>query len=228
MSKIGTKELELRKMRETIADGEAAEARASKKQKLTEAHKLMLADGLPLALVRTDAPSRKPARDKSAGDPGVTLAPPLAVQKAISADLAEPKDAKISAQKDSPPAAKGKPLTRSQAKRLVHIAQTPKHSPKTPPAPKQAQKTKESPMTKKKATTKAKKADQSKNKAKGQSKKEAVIAMMKKGATMAELTKGTGWSSHSMHGLISGTLRTKMGLKVEVSKNSDGVNVYRI
>jgi hypothetical protein len=65
----------------------------------------------------------------------------------------------------------------------------------------------------------------------GQSSKSAhVIALLKKpkGATLAELMKATGWQAHSVRGFLSGTLRKKMGLKVESVKRGDGERVYSV
>jgi hypothetical protein len=47
-----------------------------------------------------------------------------------------------------------------------------------------------------------------------------------KGAGLHELVKATGWQSHSIRGFISGTLGTKMGLKVSSAKREDGERTY--
>ncbi len=65
----------------------------------------------------------------------------------------------------------------------------------------------------------------------GQGSKSAhVIALLEKskGATLAELMKATGWQAHSVRGFLSGTLRKKMGLKVESVKRGDGERVYSV
>jgi hypothetical protein len=65
----------------------------------------------------------------------------------------------------------------------------------------------------------------------GQGSKSAqVIALLEKstGATLAELMKATGWQAHSVRGFLSGTLRKKMGLKVESAKRDDQERVYSI
>ena len=49
-----------------------------------------------------------------------------------------------------------------------------------------------------------------------------------KGASLAELMKATGWQSHSVRGFISGTLGTKMGLKVQSAKREDGERLYSL
>lgn len=73
----------------------------------------------------------------------------------------------------------------------------------------------------------APKGDASASAAKG--KLASVIAMLRrqKGATIAELCKSTGWQAHSVRGVISGTIKKKLGLKV-TSEKSDGVRTYRI
>jgi uncharacterized protein DUF3489 len=65
----------------------------------------------------------------------------------------------------------------------------------------------------------------------GQGSKTAhVIALLEKskGATLAELMKATGWQAHSVRGFLSGTLRKKMGLRIESAKSGDGGRVYSI
>ena len=49
-----------------------------------------------------------------------------------------------------------------------------------------------------------------------------------KGATLAELTKLTGWQNHSIRGYLSGTVGKKMGLTVESAKREDGERVYSV
>jgi hypothetical protein len=49
-----------------------------------------------------------------------------------------------------------------------------------------------------------------------------------KGASLPELMKATGWQAHSVRGFISGTLGTKMGLKVQSAKREDGERVYSL
>jgi hypothetical protein len=65
----------------------------------------------------------------------------------------------------------------------------------------------------------------------GQGSKSAhVIALLEKsrGATLADLMRATGWQAHSVRGFLSGTLRKKMGLKIESTKRGDGERVYSI
>ncbi len=65
----------------------------------------------------------------------------------------------------------------------------------------------------------------------GQASKSArVIALLEKpkGATLAELMKATGWQAHSVRGFLSGTLRKKMGLRIESAKRGHGERAYSI
>lgn len=61
------------------------------------------------------------------------------------------------------------------------------------------------------------------------SKQDQIIAMLRRagGCTMEDLTTASGWQPHSVRGLISGTLRKKLGLTVESAK-SGNCRVYRI
>jgi hypothetical protein len=56
-----------------------------------------------------------------------------------------------------------------------------------------------------------------------------IIAMLRKapGASIAALCDATEWQAHSVRGAMSGTLKKKLGLKVESLKR-DGVRFYRI
>jgi len=60
-------------------------------------------------------------------------------------------------------------------------------------------------------------------------KKDEVIALMKraKGATLAEIRKGTGWQAHAVRGFVS-ILASKGGEKIESSKSADGERTYQI
>ena len=50
----------------------------------------------------------------------------------------------------------------------------------------------------------------------------------KEGATLAELTKTTGWQPHSVRGFLSGQIGKKLGLKLDSTKREDGQRVYRV
>lgn len=47
------------------------------------------------------------------------------------------------------------------------------------------------------------------------------------GASMAQMTELTGWLPHTVRGMLSGSLRKRLGLNVQHSLQ-DGVRVYRI
>jgi hypothetical protein len=50
----------------------------------------------------------------------------------------------------------------------------------------------------------------------------------KTGATIAEVIKATGWQAHSVRGAISGTLKKKLGLTVELKLVEGRGRVYQI
>ena len=50
----------------------------------------------------------------------------------------------------------------------------------------------------------------------------------KDGATIADLTKATGWQAHSVRGAISGNLKKKLGLGVISEKVEGRGRVYRV
>jgi hypothetical protein len=61
-------------------------------------------------------------------------------------------------------------------------------------------------------------------------KKDIVLELLrrKKGATLVDIAKATGWQNHSIHGFMSGTIRKKMGLAVNSAKNEAGERTYRV
>ena len=64
---------------------------------------------------------------------------------------------------------------------------------------------------------------------KPESKIDTVVAMLRarSGASIEQLSKATGWQSHSVRGAISGQLKKKLGLNV-LSEKLDGTRLYRI
>ena len=62
-----------------------------------------------------------------------------------------------------------------------------------------------------------------------QSKQAQLIALLRSdpGATMAQMIALTGWLPHTVRGMISGSLRKRLGLDVQ-QRSIDGVRVYRI
>lgn len=60
-------------------------------------------------------------------------------------------------------------------------------------------------------------------------KAETLIQLLrhKDGATLAQMTKATGWQGHSVRGFLSGALRKKRGLTV-LTDRVDGILRYRL
>ena len=225
--KIGPKELALKSQREDIA----------------KHHKMMIADGSPPKLVRTGS---GPKLVKKSPEVGVTLAPPLAVQKAIAADLAdEPPPIPVADlhKSDNPTAqanaeswnqiptiAKaGKKPNPPKIKQVgvVPLAELAKMVPPTPEATPKAE-PKESVMRtskqKKTATAKARKPVNGAGKTSAKGTKLELIASMlkrKEGCTAADAMKAVGWTKISMPAQAKAA-----GLKLK--KEKDGkVTRYR-
>ena len=61
------------------------------------------------------------------------------------------------------------------------------------------------------------------------SKTAKILDLLKRpgGVTLKELTKATGWQTHSVRGFLSGTIGKKLGTPVESFKKSDGERAYR-
>jgi hypothetical protein len=59
-------------------------------------------------------------------------------------------------------------------------------------------------------------------------KQDAVLALLRQptGATIAAMTKATGWQQHSVRGFLAGVVRKRLKLKLDSTK-VDGVRVYR-
>ncbi len=79
-------------------------------------------------------------------------------------------------------------------------------------------------------TAKRKAAPQSESLAEPLTKSQSVIALLKskRGATLAELTKATGWQEHSVRGFLAGALKKRHGLEVQSEKHGDGPRRYRV
>lgn len=58
----------------------------------------------------------------------------------------------------------------------------------------------------------------------------SLIALLKtkRGATLPEMMKATGWQQHSVRGFLAGTLRKRHGLKAVSEKPEDGPRRYRL
>ncbi len=89
---------------------------------------------------------------------------------------------------------------------------------------------KKSPPKAKRRHTKRPGAKRAANVAREGSKKAEVLDLLrrKQGVTLAEIMELTGWQSHTVRGFVSGTLVTKLGLKVESFRNDDKERTYRI
>jgi hypothetical protein len=48
------------------------------------------------------------------------------------------------------------------------------------------------------------------------------------GATLKEIMKATGWQSHSVRGFLSGTLRKKLGVRVDSVKRDNNERTYEV
>lgn len=61
------------------------------------------------------------------------------------------------------------------------------------------------------------------------SKLATVVEMLKRpnGTTIDDLSTATGWQTHSVRGLLSGTIKKKLGLKL-ISEKIEGIRSYRI
>lgn len=57
-----------------------------------------------------------------------------------------------------------------------------------------------------------------------------IIALLKakRGATLADMTKATGWQEHSVRGFLAGALKKRHGLEVQSEKHGDGPRRYRL
>lgn len=60
------------------------------------------------------------------------------------------------------------------------------------------------------------------------SKTEKILTLLKRGTTLKELMKATGWQAHSVRGFLSAAVGKKMGLAVVSAKNKDGQRSYSI
>lgn len=62
------------------------------------------------------------------------------------------------------------------------------------------------------------------------SKHDKILALLRRklGASLEEMQKVTGWQVHSVRGFLSGTVRKRLGLKLQSSKAKDGERRYTI
>ena len=78
--------------------------------------------------------------------------------------------------------------------------------------------------------SKVKSASKPISKTKRPTKQDRIIMLLKrsKGASLAELSKVSDWQEHSLRGFISGTLKKRLKLNVQSSKDTKGVRLYRV
>ena len=58
----------------------------------------------------------------------------------------------------------------------------------------------------------------------------SLLALLRRsdGATLPELMTIAGWQAHSVRGFLSGTVRKRMGLRVNSERSADGVRRYSV
>lgn len=68
-----------------------------------------------------------------------------------------------------------------------------------------------------------------KNKKRGESKQTKLIKLLERsgGTGIDEMTEATGWQRHSIHGMMSGVLKKRLGLSITSEKEDRG-QIYRI
>lgn len=66
-------------------------------------------------------------------------------------------------------------------------------------------------------------------KTRSNSKQSTLIKLLQRpaGATVEEMAKATGWQNHSVHGMMSGVLKKRLGLAITSDKEKRG-RVYRV
>lgn len=59
------------------------------------------------------------------------------------------------------------------------------------------------------------------------SKKDIIIALLRSGATLAQIMDATGWQKHSVHGALA-NLKTKDGIVIASTKVDGGERIHKI
>ena len=62
------------------------------------------------------------------------------------------------------------------------------------------------------------------------SKSDAILHLLqrKQGASLEEMQKASGWQMHSVRGYLSGTVKKRLGLKLNSNKSANGERRYMI
>ena len=79
------------------------------------------------------------------------------------------------------------------------------------------------------SASRSKAADSGQPKGRANSKQARVLALLcgPSGATIATVTRSTGWQPHTVRAFLAAVVRKKLGLRLE-SEKTDGERVYRI
>ena len=61
-------------------------------------------------------------------------------------------------------------------------------------------------------------------------KTQKLIGLLKRprGASLDELKTACGWQAHSVRGFLAGTVKKRMGLQLQKSKDQKGINRFRL
>jgi hypothetical protein len=84
------------------------------------------------------------------------------------------------------------------------------------------------PQSGKAGGAKASKASSTRRKQGTKAERILVLLRRSQGATVAELTKSTGWQAHSIRGFLSGTLKRKMKLTLKSERPEGKERRYRV
>jgi hypothetical protein len=63
---------------------------------------------------------------------------------------------------------------------------------------------------------------------KRQTKQEIVVGLLRRGASLAEMALATGWQAHTVRGMLTATVKGRLGLPVISEKGPDGIRRYHV
>jgi hypothetical protein len=63
---------------------------------------------------------------------------------------------------------------------------------------------------------------------KGETKQQVLVSLLRRGASIAEMSRATGWQAHSVRGALSAVVKGRLGLPVISEKGPDGVRRYHV